>query len=120
MFDILRFFQTSHESNSIVWVVLFVEAIYAFGCLLIISELCQRLTNGFGEVNEMINEIDWISFPTEIQGLLPMFIAISQLAIDFKVFGSITNSRETFKQVRFVQFICSLKQSSLIIAVIKF
>lgn len=118
MFDTFWFFQTSHESNSIVWFVLFVETIYAFGFLFVVCELCQRLTNEFDKVDEMINGIDWFSFPMEIQRLMPTFIGISWQPIEIKVFGSITNSRETFKQVSLIQSV--FFWPDLIIAAMKF
>lgn len=91
-------------------VVLFFEAIYAFSFVFVVCELCQRLTDGFNGVSKMFHAIDWLSFPMEIQRLLPIFIAISQQPIEIKVFGSITNSRETFKRVSQTQSVFSLQR----------
>lgn len=80
-------------------VVLFIEALYAFGLVFTVCELCQNVSDIFNEIDVVINEFDWLSFPIEIQRLLPIVIITEQQPIDFKFFGSITSSRESFKQV---------------------
>lgn len=72
---------------------------YAFGVVVAICELGQRLTNAFEEINDEIWQMDWYLFPSQIQRMLPTIMNLTQKKVAFKCFGSIAGSRETFKKV---------------------
>lgn len=82
-----------------VFVVLFMQAVYAFGSVFVVCELCQRVSQAFNEVNGVFTEFDWIVFPKEVKRLIPISIIFAQQAIDVKFFGSLNCSRDSFKQV---------------------
>lgn len=76
-------------------------AIYAFGVVFTVCELFQRLTDGFDEINDVIDQLKWYQFPDEIQKMLPTLLIIVQKPVVIKCFGSISCCRETFKEVSF-------------------
>lgn len=80
------------------FVVIF-YASYAFGMILIICELGQRLTDAFEQVANKIKNIKWYLFSPEIQRLLPILIMVSQKPIVVQCFGNISGIRKTFKKV---------------------
>lgn len=82
--------------------VLFVAmfyASYAFGIILIICELGQRLTDAFGRIADEIENLAWYEFPREIQRMLLIILIRSQRPVELQCFGSISGTRETFKKV---------------------
>lgn len=98
-------FKLHHENNLLVLLVLFFEACYSFGLIFIVCELCQRATNEFGDVNDVIGQFAWYRFPTIIKKRLPTIIQFAQQDIVFECFGSISCSREAFKKVSFTIFL---------------
>lgn len=54
---------------------------------------------GFSEMNNTMVQLHWLSYPIEIQRLLPFVIMYTQQPIEFKIFGSFTSCRESFKNV---------------------
>lgn len=96
-------FQTLNELNSMMLVALLIDVSYAFGFVFIVCELCQQFCDGFHKMDDVIGQFSWLSYPNEIQRLLPMLINSTQQPVDLKVFGSITCSRETFKKVCLVR-----------------
>lgn len=80
-------------------IYIFVTSSYAFGLVFIVCELCQQVCNGFEEMNKTMDQLYWLSYPVEIQRLLPMVIIFAQKPVIFIVFGSITCCRESFKKV---------------------
>lgn len=92
-------FQLNHDGNPTMLVMLVVEAFYAFGVIFVICELCQRVSDRFNESNDMMEKLDWLSFPIKIQRMLPIVIISSQQSAQFKVFGSTVCCRESFQKV---------------------
>lgn len=80
-------------------ILVIVQAFYAFGLLFTICELCHRVTQGFNEINDQLQEYNYLLFPVEIHRLIPIMVIFVQQPVDFKFFGSISCSRESFKQV---------------------
>lgn len=79
--------------------VLVMDLSYAFGFVYIVCELCQQASDGYEEMNDTIDQFDWPSYPIEIQRILPLVMSSAQQSAEFKVFGSITCRRVTFKNV---------------------
>lgn len=50
-------------------------------------------------INDEVDQIDWNSYPMEIQRILPTIMIVTQKPIYVAFFGSITASRETFRRV---------------------
>lgn len=85
--------------------VLFVTifyASYAFGIMLFICELGQRLNNAFVEIGDEIELFQWNLFPIEIQKMLPTVLVATNRPIVLEFFGSISGTRETFKEVSLI------------------
>lgn len=82
--------------------VLFVAifyASYAFGIILIICELGQRLTNACAQKADEIGKLEWYLLSREIQRMLPIILIGTQQPIELECFGGVTGIRETFKKV---------------------
>lgn len=87
------------NENLAAFLVLILEAMYAFGVLIIACELGQRINLAFEECNDMIDQFEWYLFPVEIQRLLPLLWLVAQQPIEIVCFGSKACDRDTFKQV---------------------
>lgn len=83
---------------SVLTVQLF-ETIWAFGLVFIACELAGGMANGLDEIDEMIGQFNWYSFPIELQQQLPFVILNAQQEFGFVCFGSALCNRETFKKV---------------------
>lgn len=79
--------------------VTIVYACYAFGVVGIICELGQRLSNAFDEIPDTIVDFEWYLFPPGIQRILPTILLAAQQPVYLECFGSISGTRETFKNV---------------------
>ena len=62
-------------------------------------ELADRISTEFDDINDMVNKLDWYSFPVTIQKTLPLIIMNTQKSVGFVCFGSILCNRDTFKKV---------------------
>lgn len=76
-------------------------ASYAFGCMIIICEFGQQMSNGFDQIDVEIEAFDWYLFPDELRRMLPIILMETQQAVEFKCFGSISANRENLKKVSF-------------------
>lgn len=75
------------------------EAFYAFGLVFMLCELCQRVSNAFTDINDVLEALDWYLLPAEVKQLLPIIIQFSQQPIVFEYFGTFSCDREAFKKV---------------------
>lgn len=66
-----------------------------------VCELGQRMTNGFGEIDDEIEAFNWYLFPYEIQKILTTILIRVQMPIELQYFGSISATRENSKKVSF-------------------
>lgn len=96
----MQFFYLQHEFISLEMLLLTAFfALYAFGVVMIICELGQRLADAFEQINDEINKFDWYLFPPQVQRLLPIIMIATQQEVELECFGSISGTRETFKRV---------------------
>lgn len=72
---------------------------WAFGMVFFASEIIQRFSNAYEEIDNEIGQLDWYLLPMKIQRMLPTIMANTQQPTCIKCFGSSTCSRETFKKV---------------------
>lgn len=89
------------ESNSFVLLMITLDALVSFGSVFIICELCQRITNAFEEIEDVITQFKWYIFPDEVKRMLSIIINTGQQSVELKCFGSTSCNRETFKKVSF-------------------
>lgn len=87
--------------------VLIVTTFYAgtgFGGLFVACELSQRMSNGFDEINDEADQLNWHQFPVEIQKLLPTIMANVQQPVEIECFGSISCCRMVFIKVSHTEY----------------
>lgn len=72
---------------------------YAYGCVLVCCECCQRSNQAYEECDNMIAQFDWYLFPSEVQRILPLILALTRQPFEVNVFVSVTGDRELFKYV---------------------
>lgn len=89
--------------NSLMLIITMFEIINAFGLMMIACEIGQRVNNAFDECSEMVDQLNWYSFPAKTQRILPIIINFAQQPIVFYCFGSRAAVRDTFKFVRIDQ-----------------
>ena len=88
-----------HHENVLPLLLLVISGIAAFATVFIACELGQRLIDAFDEISSTIDHLKWYSLPIEIQRLLPMIVVAAQQPVSVACFGSITCTREVFKNV---------------------
>lgn len=71
----------------------------AFVIALVVCDLGERTNNAHVSVGDMIDQFDWYSFTDDMQRMLPIIFIQAHEPVGFKCYGSITCSRETFKNV---------------------
>lgn len=82
--------------------VFFVSVWYGFWASIMVffaSEIGDRISNAYEEIDDEMGQLDWYSLPPKIQIFLPTIIINTQQPMFIKCFGSATCSRETFKKV---------------------
>ena len=70
-----------------------------FGEIFIVCELCQRLSNGFDEINDIVNQMKWYQYPNEIQTMLPTILMNVQRPVYVECFGNISCCLSVFLKV---------------------
>lgn len=74
-------------------------ALYSFGFLCIVCEIGQNGCDAVNAFDISIGQIDWYSYPIEMQEMLPTIINMAQKPVEFKWFGSMAVDRETVKKI---------------------
>lgn len=64
-----------------------VEMFWTFGAIFIGCELCERVSSGYSEIDDAVNQFDWYLFSPKVKRFLPMVIINTQKPIIFKCFG---------------------------------
>lgn len=80
-----------------------INATFGSAVVFITSEIGQRMTDAFDEIDFILNQLDWYLFPDEIKRVLPIIIATAQQPVQLQCFGSIGCTGEVFKDVSSVQ-----------------
>lgn len=80
------------------------RAIYAFGLILVYCEVGNQISSQFDEISIGFHELDWYTFPEEIQRMLPTISIVSQQPQQLIAYGGAPSSRDTFKRVIFILF----------------
>lgn len=74
---------------------------WAFTLVFVACELGERVRNEFDDVRFLVDQLKWYLFPCNLRHLVPTIVINSQNPVEFKCFGSISCSRESFKKVFF-------------------
>lgn len=93
-------FQSRPEIGLTRFLISFIETCYAFGTILIVSELGQQTSDSFIELSEVSLQFDWYLFSNEINQLLLIILPVVQKPVVIECFGSITCDRESIKKAR--------------------
>lgn len=80
-------------------IIVFIELFTMLGLVFFTCEIGQRFSSGFDNINDVIDQFDWYSFPVEIKKMLPIIIQMAQQQVAIECFGSIMCLRDTFKKV---------------------
>lgn len=72
---------------------------WAFALVFTACELGERVRNEFEGVCFLIGQLKWYLFPLNSRQLVPTIMINSQHPVEFKCFGSISCSRESFRKV---------------------
>lgn len=92
-------FQTHNDG---IPVMLLQAVFYGFCAIALVGVVCevgQQFSNSFTELEVLIGQIHWYTYPYKVQRMLPMIIVNAQQPIAIKCFGSVYCERATFKQV---------------------
>lgn len=98
-FCAIRRFQLRHGNALPVLLNGTLNGIVALAVVFIACELGQRLSDAFEKISLIVNRFGWYLFPIEMKRLLPMIIKISQQSVELECFGSISCTRDVFKNV---------------------
>lgn len=97
-----QFFQLHNTAN---WEVLTFPIFVLFIALVFVfvkCELAERLSIGFDDINDMIDDFDWYLFPHAMQNMLPIIMMYAQQRVGFECFGSCNCNRALFERVSWI------------------
>lgn len=75
------------------------EIFWSIAIVFFFCEFGERVSNGFEESSYMLKQLDWYSYPYEMQRLLPTVMIIGNEPVSVRVFGNISCTRGTFREV---------------------
>lgn len=88
------------KENIPFWLAIgFLQTEWSIGLASLPSELGQRITDAFDNIDEVLNELDWYLLPIDTKKILPLILINTQDIVALKCFGSILCGREAFKNV---------------------
>lgn len=99
--DLSNFFVSFqlHRGDIMILLVPVINGIIGLILAFIACEIGQRTGNAFDKIDFTIKQFDWYLFPIEIKQMLPMIIAVAHQPVSLECFGSITCTKEVFKNV---------------------
>lgn len=74
---------------------------WSFAQIFLFCELGERLTEQFDEIDKEILNIEWYTFPTDVQKVILMVMNATKRPVMLCGIGSIRCTRMGFKDVRF-------------------
>lgn len=87
-----------------------VEACYAFGAILIASELGQRATSSFAVISDAWIQFNWNLFSLEVNRFLLIILPTVHTPVAIKCFGSVSCDRDSFKKVEYYYYYCAMNE----------
>lgn len=73
---------------------------WSFYLIFLFCNLGENICNEFEELNDILYQSEWYSFPNEVQRILPILLTASQEPVVLRGFGNLLCIRESFKRVR--------------------
>lgn len=73
--------------------------IFSLGHVFVCCEFGHKLSAAFEEISDAIDRLNWYKFPAKTWNELPILIAGAQIPATLTVFGSVSCTREEFKNV---------------------
>lgn len=65
-------------------------------------EMGERMSTTFNEIEHVIYQLDWYSFPADIRVMLPTVLIYSQKPFNLNGFGSYSYTRNVFTMVSWI------------------
>lgn len=79
----------------------YARILYAFSNIFAYCEMGERISGSFGEIENLVNEMDWHLFPIQTQRLMLMLLMGTQRSVKFMGYGNFPANRITMKSVSF-------------------
>lgn len=92
-------FQANDSTNLSLLVNYAIQIVATYGVIFLICELGERVSNEFIQVDNVVGQLKWYLFPTNIQKILPIVMIGTQEPVIFWGYGNFVSSREAFKNV---------------------
>lgn len=73
---------------------------WSFAANFLFCEFDENVTSSFNELNGVICQSEWYSFPNDIQRMPPIIMMTSRKTNILQSFGGVALTREVFKTVR--------------------
>lgn len=93
-------FQSKDEDDILLLLISIHNMFWAFMLVFTACELGERVRSEFDGVRFLVDQLKWYLFPYRFRPLVPTIVANAQNPVEFKCFGSISCSRESFQTVR--------------------
>lgn len=77
---------------------------WAFTLVFVACELGERVRNEFDCVRFLVDQLKFHLFPHKLRKLVPTITINAQNPVEFKCFGSISCSRESFQKVCAIKY----------------
>lgn len=78
---------------------LFSEALCSFVLIFIYCEFGERVNIGCEEIYDVICQLNWYSYPIEMQRMIPNILIATEQSVIVKGFGNCSCTRESLKKV---------------------
>lgn len=79
------------------------EMFLSFALVFVCCEFGHKMSTAFEQIDHVIGKSHWYRFPLHVWKMLPMLVAGAQESAGLRVFGSVSLTREDFKNVRTLQ-----------------
>lgn len=79
----------------------YARILYAFSNIFAYCEMGERISGSFGEIENLVNEMDWHLFPIQTQRLMLMLLMGTQRSVKFMGYGNFPANRIMVKSVSF-------------------
>lgn len=94
------FFQLHRDECSTVEILLTsLATMWAIAVQFFSCELCQRISDAFDEIGNLMSNLDWYLFPIELKQIQLMAMIHAKQPVQIACFGSISCDRNTFRKV---------------------
>lgn len=91
--------QSGNAYNYIPLAILMCEIFWSIAIVFSFCEFGERVSKGFEKSCDTIKQLDWYSYPYEMQRLLPMVMLIVNKPVSVRIYGNISGTRGTFREV---------------------